>query len=97
MQNQSDPKGPGIDIQALLTEFDASRQRGADFARSKGIPPWKLYHALSARRRKSARANPVQRNARPDLVAVRLTPHGVHTAPSKLELALPGGQRCPLR
>jgi hypothetical protein len=93
MQDSSVPKGPGLDIQALLAEFDSSRERGADFARRKGIPPWKLYHALSDRRRKQARATSLQRGAGPALVPVRVASPAPITPTSKLELVLPGGQR----
>ncbi|HKX45878.1 MAG TPA: transposase [Planctomycetota bacterium] len=38
---------------ALLAEFDASGLTAAAFARERGVPPWKIYHALNGRRGKA--------------------------------------------
>jgi len=88
------PSGPSvIDIQALLVEFDSSGQSAAAFARSKGIPSWKLYNAL---RRRSGKLRSLRVRARAERNAL-LPVHVVDAAPANppaaMELVLAGGHR----
>jgi PAT family beta-lactamase induction signal transducer AmpG len=53
MSTSTPSRSSSPDIQTLLAEFDASGQSAASFARSRGLPSWKLYHALNRRRGKS--------------------------------------------
>ncbi len=71
----------------LLAELETSNLSTAAFARERGLPPWKLYNALTARAAKRKKAA-----KRSSLVPVMVKPeHGVQTAP--LELQLTGGHR----
>lgn len=75
------------DLSALLSELDASGKSTAAFARERGLAPWKLYNALNKRNRKRRRSRATP--APSPLVPVRIveTP----SAPSPIELVLPGG------
>jgi hypothetical protein len=91
MSHSISPSPSPIDIKSLLSEFDASGLRAAAFARSKGLPPWKLYGALRRRsgkvRARSARA----RLKEPAFVPVRVVDAQASSSP--LELLLAGGHR----
>ena len=84
------PSPSSLDLNSLLTDFDASGQSAASFARLRGIPSWKLYNALSRRRGKVRRARDATRSDRPALIAVRVTEA---KAPAPLELLVAGGHR----
>jgi hypothetical protein len=93
MSNASSSSPSAIDIQALLAEFDHSGLRPAAFARSKGLPPWKIYGALQRRggKRRSRRAVAgVQSNA---LLPVRVVVDHAGKPAVPLELLLAGGHR----
>ncbi len=94
MSNPLRARSPSIDIQSLLAEFDASGQTAAAFSRSRGLAPWRLYHALNRRKARvqltAARAGAVS----PALLPVHVVPEPVPTrASSGLELELAGGHR----
>ena len=77
----------------LLVEFDSSGLSASAFARSKGMPAWKMYGALQRRsgkvrgRRNAARA---QSNA---LLPVRVVDAKPTAQPAALELMIAGGHR----
>ena len=71
----------------LLSDLAASGLSTAAFARSRGIPPWRLYNALQVRARRAAKKS--QRSA---LIPVRVKgPRRTHASP--FELVLAGGHR----
>jgi len=93
MSTSISSSGFPIDITALLVEFDSSSQSAAAFARSKGLPPWKLYGALQRRSGKSR-----ARQARTRAPSNALLPvHVVDAEPARerggLELLLASGHR----
>lgn len=92
MSTSIPPTPPSPDIPTLLAEFDNSGQSAAAFARSKGLPPWKLYGAL---RRRSGKI-PVRRR-RPAgaraFLPVRVVDVKPSAGPVGLELLLVGGHR----
>jgi hypothetical protein len=93
MSNSPSSSSSPIDVQALLAEFDRSGLRPAAFARSKGLPPWKIYGALQRRsgKRRSRRAVAgVQKNA---LLPVRVVVDHAGKPAVPLELLLAGGHR----
>src|SRR5688572_6941285 len=72
MSHATSPSSSMSDIKALLAEFDSSGQRVAEFARSKGIPPWRLYGA-PRRRNGQVRARDARARAeKPVLLPVHL-------------------------
>jgi hypothetical protein len=76
---------------ALLSEFDTSGQSAASFARSRGMPPWRIYNALNRRNGKTRRRAP---SADLALLPVRVVPEARVSRPStSLTLELSGGQR----
>lgn len=93
MSNSTPSSPSAIDIKALLFEFDSSGQSAAAFARSKGLPPWKLYNAL---RRRSGKVRSLRCAARAERNAL-LPVHVVDAQPTKqpaaMELVLVGGHR----
>jgi len=93
MSDSTSQRRPPIDVQAMLAEFDASGQSAAAFARTRGIPTWKMYHELT---RRSGKARPRRRAAEaehPALLPVRVVESRPATAPAPLELVLAGGHR----
>jgi hypothetical protein len=93
MSSSISPRPSPIDFNALLVEFDTSGQSAAAFARSKGLPSWRIYNALQKRsgkvraRRRAARA---QSNA---LLPVHIVDAKPATQPAAMELLLAGGHR----
>jgi hypothetical protein len=93
MSNSIPATSSPIDSRALLTEFDSSGLSAAAFARSKGLPSWRIYNALQKRsgkvraRRLAARA---QSNA---LLPVHVIEARQSPQPAAIELLLPGGHR----
>lgn len=92
--SNSNPATPSpIDSKALLVEFDSSGQSAAAFARSKGLPSWRIYNALQKRsgtvraRRLAARA---QSNA---LLPVHIVDAKPAPRLAAMELLLAGGHR----
>jgi hypothetical protein len=85
---------PSVDFPLLLAEFDASGQRAAAFARSRGLAPWRLYHALNRRKARAQLAEARASGARPTMLPVRVVPDTVAArANSGLEVELAGGHR----
>lgn len=85
---------PSIDPSSLLAEFDASGQSAASFARSRGLAPWRLYHALNRRKGRAQPAVTGAREVKPSLLPVRVIPDTVAVrSGSSLELELAGGHR----
>jgi transposase len=80
------------DTQALLTEFNASGESAARFARSRGVAMRKLRYALSRRAgpRPRSRSKAI---TRPDLVPVQIIEPTPATGTAPLELLLAGGHR----
>ena len=95
MSNSFSPSLSPTDVQSLLAEFDTSGLRPAAFARSKGLPPWKIYGALQRRsgKRRVRRARE-QSNA---LLPVHVVGDQPGTSGVSLELVLAGGHRVLLR
>lgn len=93
MSNSISSTPSPIDLQAVLSEFDASGQSAAAFARSKGLPAWKIYGALQRRSGKVRSRRSAARGGRSVLLPV----HVVDAQPAKrsaaLELVLSGGHR----
>lgn len=74
-------------IDQLLDELASSALSTAAFARSRGLPPWKLYNALGVQARRAAKK--AKRSA---LIPVRVKEaHRAQASP--LELVLAGGHR----
>jgi hypothetical protein len=83
-------RASGSETSALLAEFDSSGKSASAFARSKGIPAWRMYGALRRRAGKT-RSRRVPANAdRTELVPVRVV--DARPAPA-IELVLNGGHR----
>lgn len=89
MSTSTPSRSSSPDIQTLLAEFDASGQSAASFARSRGVPSWRLYHALNRRRGKAR----VRATASPTLLPVQLIESKPATPAPSLELLLAGGHR----
>lgn len=84
------------DVAALLSEFDASGQTAAAFARTRGLEPWRVYNALKRRKSIAQRAAARLNSARPALLPVRVVPDTVAaraSPPACLVLELAGGHR----
>jgi len=81
-----------LDMKSLLAEFDASGLHAAAFARSKGLPPWKIYGALQ-RRGGKARTPPAAGVERPAFVPVHVVGDKPTSERASLELLLAGGHR----
>jgi len=81
------PEACGSSTDQLLSDLATSGLSTAAFARSRGMPPWRLYNALQVRSRRAAKKS--QHSA---LIPVRvkepLCPHA-----SPFELVLSGGHR----
>ena len=91
MSNSTSPSLSPIDVQSLLAEFDRSGQRPAAFARSKGLPPWKIYGALQRRSgKRRVRGAREQSNA---LLPVHVVSDQPGRSGAPLELVLAGGHR----
>jgi hypothetical protein len=75
----------------MLAEFDASGESAAAFARARGIPTWKIYHALSRRSGKARPRGGAAKAAQPALVPVRVVESAPTSSPAPLELVLAGG------
>jgi hypothetical protein len=96
--SDSIPSSPSpIDIQALLVEFDCSGRSAAAFARSKGLPPWKLYNALRRRSGKLRSRRAVARAERSALLPVHVVDAPPAQQPTAMELVLAGGHRLLIR
>jgi hypothetical protein len=85
------------DIQSLLSDFDASGQDAASFARARGIAVWRLRYALDRRAGKPRRQTAAKRR-RPSMfipaqLVDRAPPSAPPSTPSSLELLLAGGHR----
>jgi hypothetical protein len=80
-----------VDIKALLVEFDSSGLSTAAFARSKGLPPWKMYGALRRRSGKLRTRRSVAASQSNALLPVRLIDAKPGSSP--LELLLSSGHR----
>ena len=81
------PEGRASSTDELLAELTASGLSTAAFARSRGLPPWKLYNALQVRARRAAKKS--QSTA---VIPVRVTEQRqLRSIP--LELLLAGGHR----
>jgi len=78
-------KHSASELAALLQELATSGQSAAAFARSRGIPVWKLYRA----RRASQRSRPRRSSS---LIPVRVV-EAPPSSPAPLELRLPSGLR----
>jgi len=78
---------PAPTTDQLLADLETSNLSTAAFARERGLPPWKLYNALTARAAKRKK-----RAKRSGLVPVVVKPaRPAQTVP--LELQLAGGHR----
>jgi hypothetical protein len=97
MSNSIPSRSSPVDLQTLLIAFDASGQSAAAFARSNGLPPWKMYGALQRRSGKVRTRRNAARAGQPALLPVRV----VETTPTNqlaaIELVLTGGHRVLLR
>jgi len=96
MSSTTPARPSSIDFPSLLAEFDGSGQSAAAFARSRGLAPWRLYHALNRRKAVSRVAETRAGAARPTMLPVRLIPDtvaGCASSSSSLELELAGGHR----
>lgn len=94
MSSTHPARPPSVDFPSLLAEFDASGQSAAAFARSHGLAPWRLYHALSRRKARAQSAEARASAPRPAMLPVRVVPDTVAArAGSSLELELAGGHR----
>jgi len=93
MSTSTPSSPPSADIQSLLTEFDASGESAAAFARSRGIAVWKLHYALSRRSGKLRRPCGATGSEQPALLAVRVVDAKPPKSPAPLELMLAGGHR----
>lgn len=93
MSTSTPPSPSSPDINVLLSEFDASGQSAAAFARSRGIPTWKLYNALTRRSGKLRRSRAAARGNQPALLPVRVIDANPSKSPAPLELMLAGGHR----
>jgi hypothetical protein len=93
MSNSSALRPSPIDIKSLLAEFDASGLHAAAFARSKGLPPWKLYGALQRRGGKGRARHVRARAEQPALLPVHIVESKPASERSGLELLLAGGHR----
>lgn len=71
------------EIDALLTELAESGMNTAAFARSRGMPPWKLYNALRAQRLRRQKGAPAQSSFSPVIVR-----HAPLDADNRLELVV---------
>jgi len=81
------PEAFAASTDQLLAELSTSGLSTAAFARSRGIPPWKLYNALQVRARRAAKKR--QSSA---LIPVRVK-EARHAQASPFELMLAGGHR----
>ncbi len=94
MSTSTPSRSSSPDIQTLLAEFDASGQSAASFARSRGVPSWRLYHALNRRRGKSRARVAAPATSAPALLPVHLIERATSAAPAPaLEILLAGGHR----
>jgi len=74
---------PAPTTDQLLAELEASDLSTAAFARKRGLPPWKLYNALTARAAKCKK-----RAKRSNLVSVTVKPErAARAVPLELQLA----------
>jgi len=78
---------PAPTTEQLLTELATSGLSTAAFARSRGLPPWKLYNAIQARARRASKGA-----KGPALIPVRVKEQRRAQA-SPFELVLAGGYR----
>lgn len=86
-----------IDIKSLLVEFDASGLSAAAFARSKGLPSWKIYWALQRRSGKIRVRRTASLSKSNVLLPVHVVADKPDEPPAALELLLAGGHRVLLR
>lgn len=94
MSTSTSARPTPVDFPSLLAEFDASGQSAAGFARSRGVAPWRLYHALNRRKAKARLAGARASVARPTMLPVRvISDAGAGRTTSSLELELAGGHR----
>ena len=78
---------PPPTTEQLLAELAASGMKTAAFARSRGLPPWKLYNAIQTRAKRAAR-----KAKSSTLIPVRLEKQSCAQA-TPFELVLAGGYR----
>lgn len=94
MSSTHPARPPSIDFSSLLAELDASDPSVAAFARSRGLTPWRLYHALNRRKARLLRAETRASAALPRMLPVSVVPDAIVKRPSStLELELAGGHR----
>jgi hypothetical protein len=91
MKNSSTSSPSPIDIESLLAEFDASGLHAAAFARSRRLPPWKLYGALQRRSGKGRARHARDRAEQPALLPVHIVESKPASERSGLELLLASG------
>ena len=80
-------------IRSLLSEFDASGQSAAGFARSRGIAVWRLHYALKQRVRSPLPRSREPASATPALIPVHVVDPAPSTTAASLELLLANGHR----
>jgi hypothetical protein len=97
MSNSISSGPPPIDIPTLLSAFDASGQSAAAFARSRGVPAWKIYWALQRRSGKVRARRPIARAQSSALLPVRVVLDKPEAPSAQLELLLAGGHRVLLK
>ena len=93
MNDSIPPRPSPIEFQSLLTEFDASGQSAAAFARSRGVARWRLYHALQLRSGKLRKRRRASLAELPALLPVHVVDSKPLSSPAPLELVLAGGHR----
>jgi len=88
--NTTPSSRPALDFDSLLSEFDASGQSAASFARSRGLEPWRIYNALNRRKRNQRRPS----SSDLALLPVRLVPDApTSRAGAQIVLELSCGHR----
>ena len=80
---ESRPEARAPSLDQILAELARSGLSTAAFARARGLPPWKLYHALRVRARRGAK-----KRERSALIPVRVKdPRGGPASPFEVVLA----------
>jgi hypothetical protein len=83
-----------IDIASLLAEFDASGMNASAFARSRGLPAWRIYDALNRRKARVEVASARAGAAAPALLPVHVVPEpSAARAEPSLVLEIASGHR----